>query len=105
MLHRLARKAGRGRAFAARWVHLLSGLAARQAAHGVLHGLLLAAGCGRGPHVRFLQACLPELVPNTIKPWVWGWTTALFLPYVTERCDLRSLLGTASSVLLRISIA
>ena len=103
-LRRLARKYGHGRARAARWMHLLSGLVSRHPAHGVLHGLLLTAGCGRGPHVRFLQSRLPELVPNAIKPWVRGWMTALFLPYVRERCDLRSLLGTASFVLLRINI-
>ena len=31
--------------------------------------------------------------------------TALFLQCVEDRCDLRGLLGTASSVLLNISIA
>ena len=89
ILQRLARKAGRGRAFASRWVHLLSGTVALRAGHGILHGMLLAVNCGRGPHVRFLKTCAQEL----------------FLQYVEDRCDLRGLLGTASSVLLNISIA
>ena len=105
ILQRLARKAGRGRAFAARWVHLLSGTVALRAGHGILHGMLLAADCGRGPHVSFLRSRVPELLCNDIRPWVWRWLTALFLQYVEDRCDLRGLLGTASSVLLNISIA
>ena len=48
---------------------------------------------------------LPELLCNDIRTWVWRWLTALFLQYVEDRCDLRGLLGTASSVLLNISIA
>ena len=72
--------------------------------HGVLHGLLLAAECGRGPQVRFLTSCLPELVSHTVAPWVWTWMAALFLQYMGERASLRAMLGTASSVLLRISI-
>ena len=105
ILQRLARKAGRGRAFASRWVHLLSGTVALRAGHGILHGMLLAADCGRGPHVRFLTSCAPQLLRNDIAPWVWRWLTALFLQYVEDRCDLRGLLGTVSSVLLDISIA
>ena len=70
-----------------------------------MNGMLIAAGCGRGPHVRFLTSCAPELLRNDVRPWVWRWLTALFLQYVEDRCDLRGLLGTASSVLLNISIA
>ena len=105
ILQRLARKAGRGRAFASRWVHLLSGTVALRAGHGILHGMLLAADCGRGPHVSFLRSRVPELLCNDIRPWVWRWLTALFLQYVDDRCGLKGLLGTASSVLLDSSIA
>ena len=90
---------------AARWVHLLSGIVSRQPAHGVLQGMLLAAGCGRGPHVRFLRSCLPELASTALTNWVGAWMTAVFLQYVSERGDMRALLGTASSVLLGIDIA
>ena len=90
---------------AARWVHLLSGAVAREPAHGVLHGLLLAAGCGRGPHVKFLRSCLPELASTALTNWVGTWMTAVFLQYVSERGELRALLGTASAVLLSIDIA
>ena len=89
---------------AARWPHLLGGLVARMPAHGVLHGLLIASGCGRGPQVRFLRSCLPELVSNAVAPWVWAWMAALFMQYVGERTDVRAMLGTASSVLLRLHI-
>ena len=105
LLDHLARKNGRGRAQAARWVHLLSSMVALHRYHGILHGMLLAADCGRGPHVSFLRSRVPELLCNDIRPWVWRWLTALFLQYVEDRCDLRGLLGTASSVLLNISIA
>ena len=103
IMQHLARKAGRGRAFASRWVHLLSGTVALRAGHGILHGMLLAADCGRGPHVRFLRSPMPKLLCEDIRPWVWRWLTALFLQYVEDRCDLRGLLGTASSVLFNIS--
>ena len=104
ILHRLARKCGRGRAVAARWVHLLSGTVALRAGHGILHGMLIAAGCGRGPHVSLLSSRVPRLLSNDVRPWVWRWLTAVFLQYVKDRCDMRGLLGTAASVLLNISI-
>ena len=104
ILRRLARKTGRGRAIASRWVYLLSGIVALRAGHGILHGMLLAANCGRGPHVRFLMSPMPKRLCEDIRPWVWRWLTALFLQYVEDRSDLRSLLGTATSVLFNISI-
>ena len=104
ILHRLARKS-RGRAAAARWVHLLSGTVALRAGHGILHGMLIAAGCGRGPHVSLLSSRVPRLLSNDVRPWVWRWLTAVFLQYVKDRCDLRGLLGTAASVLPNISIS
>ena len=94
-----------GRAVAARWVHLLSGIVSRQPAHGVLQGVLLAAGCGRGPPPRCLRTCLPALASTALTNWVGAWMTALFLQYVSERGDLRALLGTSSSVLFCVYIA
>ena len=71
----------------------------------MLHGLMLAADCARGPQVRFLRTCLPELAPSALSSWVGTWFSALFVQYVDERAGLRAMLGTASSVLLRIDIA
>ena len=90
---------------AARWVHLLNGTVALQPDHGILHGVLLAAGCGRGPRVRCLRSCAPEILSNDITGWVWYWLTALFLQHVKGRSDLRSMLGAAASVLLHVDIA
>ena len=90
---------------AARWVHLLSGTVALQPDHGILQGMLLATGCGRGPRARFLRSCIPELLSNDVAGWVWYWLTALFLQYVGGRSDMRGMLGTAASVLLRVDIA
>jgi hypothetical protein len=104
ILLRLARKAGRGRAVASRWVHLLSGIVAMRADHGILHGMLLAAECCRGPHVSFLWSRSPELLFGDIRPWVLRWLTAIFLQYVGDRSDLRGLVGTSSSVYLRICL-
>ena len=84
---------------------MLSGTVALRAGHGILHGMLIAAGCGRGPHVSLVSSRVPVLLSNDVRPWVWRWLTALFLQYMKYRCDLRGLLGTASSVLLDISIA
>ena len=99
----LAHKGRRRRSIASRWVYLLSGTVALKASHGILHGMLLAANCGRGPHVRFLMSPMPKRLCEDIRPWVWRWLTALFLQYVNDRSDLRGLLGTATSVLFNIS--
>ena len=104
ILGRLARKQGRGRAVASRWVHLLSGKVALQADDGILHGMLIAAGCGRGPHVALLRTRVPNLLGSRVREWVWRWLVAVFLEYVKDRSDFRSLLGTAASVVLNINI-
>ena len=77
ILQRLARKCGRGRAVAARWVHLLSGTVALQGDHGILNGMLIAAGCGRGPHVSLLSSRVPAPLSNDVRSWAWRWLTAL----------------------------
>ena len=84
---------------------MLSGTVALEGDHGILNGMLIAAGCGGGPHVSLLSLRVPALVSTDVRPWVWRWLTAVFLQYVKDRCDLRGLLGTAASVLLNINIA
>ena len=100
---RLARNCGRGRAVAARWVHVLSGAVARQGDHGVLHGMFITANCGRGAHVElFRRTQIPRILSAEVPLWVWRWFIALFSQYTRDRPDLRSLIGTAASVFFPI---
>ena len=95
----LARKCGRGRAVAARWVHVLSGVVAQHGDHGVLHGMFITASCGRGAHVElFRRTQIPRILSAEVPLWVWRWFIALFSQYTRDRPDLRSLKGTAASV-------
>ena len=96
---RLARNCGRGRAVAARWVHVLSGVVAQHGSHGVLHGMFITANCGRGAHVElFRRTGIPRILSEEIPLWVWRWFIALFSQYTRDRTDLRSFKGTAASV-------
>ena len=105
VLYHLARKAGRGRAIAARWVYLLSGLVALRPGHGTLQGMFLVVYCGRGPYAYFLNLVARKLWNFNVNGWIQRWFTALFLQYVEDRSDIRGLMGTASSALLNIRLS
>ena len=110
LLLRLGRKNGRGRAIAARWVYLLSGVVSTTTpipgGHGILEGMFLAADISRGPHVRFIEANVPAKIFRRRDPhplaWrgnrVWRWFTALFLQCLSDRSDFRGLLGSVASL-------
>ena len=112
---RLATKFGRGRAVAARWVHLLARAvgASHIGSHNALDGLLLSRGYSHGnPHV-FLK--------NVQKFWVgpllsedgengeipcheaFVWIMALFMQYTEDRPGLTSMIGR--SVVASINLA
>ena len=105
LLVRLGRKHGRGRAIAARWMYLLSGLLSpttpsSTTPHGVLEGMFMAADIARGPRARFINANVPaqffvrDARPLRLRRGRWRWATAIFLQFVSERADFRGLLGT-----------
>lgn len=110
LLARLGRKNGRGRAIAARWVYLLSGVVSATTpvpgGHGVLEGMFMAADISRGPHVRLIEANVPAKIfmrgdPRPVafrgnRPW--RWFIALFLQYLSDRSDFRGLLGSVTSL-------
>ena len=110
LLARLGRKNGRGRAIAARWVYLLSGVVSATTpvpgGHGVLEGMFMAADISRGPHVRLIEANVPAKIfmrgdPRPLafrgnRPW--RWLAALFLQYLSDRSDFRGLLGSVTSL-------
>ena len=104
VMARLATAYGRGRAIPARWVHLLSGIVAKHPNHGTLTGLLIVVGCGRGPHATMLNhGKVMALYSRLVRPWVWRWMVAAFMPYVQDRGTFRELLGSTLSALLRIA--
>ena len=98
VLH-LAKKVGRGRAVAARWVHLvaLAVGAARSGSHNALDGLLLSRGCSLGNPNAFLV--------NVPKFWAFRdgghipshkafvWIMALVMQYTADRAGLSSMIG------------
>ena len=98
VLH-LAKKVGRGRAVAARWVHLvaLAVGAARSGSHNALDGLLLSRGCSLGNANAFLL--------NVAKFWAFRgggqipshkafvWIMALVMQYTEDRAGLISMIG------------
>ena len=96
---RLAKKGGRGRAVAARWVHLLalSVGAARSGSHNALDGLLLSRGCSLGNPHAFLANVLQfwafrggGQIPS-YKAFVW--IMALVLQYTADRAGLILMIG------------
>ena len=108
---RLSRKNGRGRAIAARWVYLLSGVvvsttSASTPGHAALKGMFLAADVSRGPHARFIEANVPAKIFRRSDPRPlaqrgnrpWRWFTALFLHDLSDRSDFRGLLGSVESL-------
>ena len=106
LLARLSRKHGRGRAKAARWMYLLSGLLSpttpsSTTPHGVLEGMFMAADIARGPRARFINANLPaqffmwaEERTLRLRRGRWRWAAAIFLQFVSERADFRGLCGS-----------
>ena len=94
ILDRLARKCGRGRAVAARWVHLLSGAAAQHGGYGLLSGMLLAVWCGRGPHAMVLNSGVLKIWGDRVRSWVWREFMPLFPEHVSVRCNQRLAIET-----------
>ena len=98
MLH-LAKKVGRGRAVAARWVHLvaLAVGAVSTGSHNALYGLLLSRGCSLGNANAFLV--------NVAKFWAFRggghipshkafvWIMAVVMQYTEDRAGLISMIG------------
>ena len=87
ILKHRGRKGPRRRVKAARWIHFLSGAVALSGNHGTLHGMLIAAECGRGPLARSLRSRSLWRYAGGISrwtPWVWRWIIAIFLQYVRD---------------------
>ena len=105
----LGRKTGRGRAVAARWVHLLARAvgASHIGSHNALDGLLLSRGYSHGnPHVflKKVQKFLPRGKNGEI-PYhaAFVWIMALCMQYTEDRPGLTSMIGR--SVVASIDLA